>query len=369
MARSCVALQRRLAPWSFASSPSPPAFACFSSSHSPVDVRASGAASAVFGQQAPPPPLRRPLLAQQERPWGRRWPLGTDLSSPAAAARRGFYRNTHRPGRFVSLDGLPARASFVVTSLDDVGRFPVAAPETSVEASLPHQRELTMRARGSLFFWLQRPRTALIVKKSFSPETAEMARSVVEYLRDRHGIRALIDAKDAKELPDLESFEPAHLGRLNTVVDFVVSLGGDGTLLHVSSLFQGHTPPVVGFSMGTLGFLVPFRPEEYREALDSVVQGGFRFMKRMRLECQLYDFSSERGKFRVNSPSIHVLNEMTIHGETSRLSLIDCYVNDVLLARYQSDGIIASTSTGSTAYSLSCSGSLIHPGQIGRAHV
>lgn len=71
-------------------------------------------------------------------------------------------------------------------------------------------------------------------------------------------------------------------------IDFVITLGGDGTLLHTSTIFAQQTlPPVLSFHLGTLGFLIPFSIEDYKTAIQRVFDGNFLITKRMRLSCEV----------------------------------------------------------------------------------
>ncbi len=74
-------------------------------------------------------------------------------------------------------------------------------------------------------------------------------------------------------------------------VDFIMSLGGDGTLLHVAALFQGIMPPVLSFALGTLGFLTPFCFHSFEDTLHSVFDGDVSVNMRMRLQCEIKSVS------------------------------------------------------------------------------
>lgn len=105
-------------------------------------------------------------------------------------------------------------------------------------------------------------------------------------------------------------FLPFSSGPNSEKIDLVVTLGGDGTILHASSLFSvGAVPPVLSFSMGTLGFLLPFREpnfyvflncflmgnediDDFAKALDSVFKGSATILNRMRLSCTFFDYES-----------------------------------------------------------------------------
>jgi NADH kinase len=150
-------------------------------------------------------------------------------------------------------------------------------------------------------------------------------------------------------------------GTKSESIDLVVTLGGDGTILHASSLFSvGAVPPVLSFSMGTLGFLLPFHIDDFSKALASVFQGKATILNRMRLACTFYDKDSEKmGK---DTDDWQVMNEIALHrGASPHLNTIDIFVDGQHLTEAVSDGFIVSTPTGSTAYSLSAGGPIVHP--------
>ncbi|TGZ84462.1 ATP-NAD kinase [Ascodesmis nigricans] len=141
--------------------------------------------------------------------------------------------------------------------------------------------------------------------------------------------------------------------------DLVLTLGGDGTVLYTSWLFQRIVPPILSFSLGSLGFLTNFKFEKYHEILDSLLQDGMRVNMRMRFTCTVY--RQENGES-VEKDQFEVLNELVIdRGPSPYVSQLELYGDDELLTVVQADGCIFSTPTGSTAYSLSAGGSLVHP--------
>jgi NAD+ kinase len=169
--------------------------------------------------------------------------------------------------------------------------------------------------------------------------------------------------------------------------DLVVTLGGDGTVLYTSWLFQRIVPPVLAFSLGSLGFLTNFDFEQYKTQLNRVMgEQGMRVNLRMRFTCTIYRSgassvmasstasttslstaashheSNDLQSTKIEGETHEVLNELVIdRGPSSYVSSLDLYANDSLLTRISADGIILSTPTGSTAYSLSAGGSLVHP--------
>ncbi len=143
--------------------------------------------------------------------------------------------------------------------------------------------------------------------------------------------------------------------------DLVVTLGGDGTVLFTSWLFQRVVPPVLSFSLGSLGFLTKFEFERYREHLDRIMgSDGMRVNLKMRFTCTVYRDGADHEM--EESEQFEVLNELVIdRGPSPYVSNLELYGDNELLTVVQADGCIFSTPTGSTAYSLSAGGSLVHP--------
>lgn len=159
--------------------------------------------------------------------------------------------------------------------------------------------------------------------------------------------------------------------------DLVITLGGDGTVLFVSSIFQKHVPPILSFALGSLGFLTNFKFETFRESLPKVINQKVKTDLRLRLECKVYQRQEpiiqtennidgqivKRKIFKLKLfETYHILNEITIdRGPSPFLSNLELYGDDSLMTVAQADGLIIATPTGSTAYSLSAGGSLVYP--------
>ncbi|KAI0997260.1 NAD(+) kinase [Podosphaera aphanis] len=143
--------------------------------------------------------------------------------------------------------------------------------------------------------------------------------------------------------------------------DLVITLGGDGTVLFVSWLFQRVVPPILSFSLGSLGFLTNFEYDHFKSQLNRVMgDDGMRVSMRMRFTCTVYrKDSSEESKV---TEQYEVLNELVMdRGPSPYVSNLELFADDEPLTVIQADGCIFATPTGSTAYSLSAGGSLVHP--------
>lgn len=137
-------------------------------------------------------------------------------------------------------------------------------------------------------------------------------------------------------------------------VEFLFSLGGDGTMLDTISLVRDSGIPVVGINTGRLGFLASIPKEEIAFCLDQLVKGRYETDQR-----SLIRLETNRSLFgEVN----YALNEITIHKkDSSSMIIIHTYLNGEYLNSYWADGLIIATPTGSTGYSLSCGGPIIVP--------
>jgi len=135
--------------------------------------------------------------------------------------------------------------------------------------------------------------------------------------------------------------------------DYVISLGGDGTMLETLEYVRNSGIPVLGVNTGRLGFLAAVYKEDFEKAIQLLIKEKFTLDKRELIELDKTTCFNE-----VN----YALNEFTIHKkESSAMINIDTYVDDIFLNSYFADGLIVSTPTGSTAYSLSCGGPIMVP--------
>lgn len=137
-------------------------------------------------------------------------------------------------------------------------------------------------------------------------------------------------------------------------VDYLLSVGGDGTLLDTLALVQDSNIPVMGINTGRLGFLSSIGRDEIGRALDALEDGSYIVDKKdlLHLDCNKALFPSAN----------FALNEFTIHKvDTASMIVIHTFINGDFLNSYWADGLIVATPTGSTAYSLSCGGPVILP--------
>ena len=137
-------------------------------------------------------------------------------------------------------------------------------------------------------------------------------------------------------------------------VDFLFSLGGDGTLLEASMIIGASGIPIVGINLGRLGFLASIEKKYIAQTIDKLVNGEYSLEKR-----SLLHFKSNESQF---APFPYALNDMTlIKRDHSSMVVIHAAVNGEFLNSYWADGVILSTPTGSTGYNLSCGGPILMP--------
>jgi NAD+ kinase len=152
--------------------------------------------------------------------------------------------------------------------------------------------------------------------------------------------------------PDIESFRES--ADLDDSIEFLISLGGDGTLLDTVSLVRDKNIPVLGINFGRLGFLASIGKEELTTAVTALANRTFVVDKR-----SLIHLDANRPLF---GDVPYGLNEFAIHKtDTSPMIKIHTYLNGEFLNTYWADGLIVATPTGSTGYSLSCGGPVVFP--------
>lgn len=162
----------------------------------------------------------------------------------------------------------------------------------------------------------------------------------------------------------VDSSVAKHLGREDLAlpleqfpdhVDTVFVLGGDGTLLGVARQFAHSSLPILGINLGHLGFLSEAEPDDLPHAVDRILNGEYHVEQRMMLETELVRQNNILQRF-------ISLNDIGIaKGSFSRIIKCAVYVNDQYLTTFNGDGVIISTPTGSTAYSLSAGGPIVAP--------
>jgi len=137
--------------------------------------------------------------------------------------------------------------------------------------------------------------------------------------------------------------------------DFLFSIGGDGTLLKAVTFVRGSNIPIMGINTGRLGFISSISAGQIDDAVNDILKGNYAINERALLQLNTKNNLFKEKNF--------ALNEVAISKkDTSSMIRIDAYVDDEFLNTYWADGLVISTPTGSTGYSLSCGGPIIMPG-------
>jgi NAD+ kinase len=142
---------------------------------------------------------------------------------------------------------------------------------------------------------------------------------------------------------------------LKNKADFLLSIGGDGTLLKAVTYVRESEIPIMGINTGRLGFISSISADQIDDAITDILKGNYKINERTLLQ-----LSSDKNLFKEKN---FALNEVAVSKkDTSSMIRIDAYVDDEFLNTYWADGLVVSTPTGSTGYSLSCGGPIIMPG-------
>ncbi|KAF9788882.1 hypothetical protein SFRURICE_018458 [Spodoptera frugiperda] len=223
--------------------------------------------------------------------------------------------------------------------------------------------------------WYKPPLTVLVIKKVHDATILAPFVQLVHWLvHDKSMVvfveAAVLDDRLLAEYGDFTSVKErlmtfrASTDDLTDKIDFIICLGGDGTLLHASSLFQQSVPPVMAFHLGSLGFLTPFEFNNFQDQVMNVLEGHAALTLRSRLQCVVLRKSRDDkdGKEKKKPTTILVLNEVVVdRGPSPYLSNIDLFLDGKHITSVQGDGLIVSTPTGSTAYAVAAGASMIHP--------
>uniref|UniRef100_A0A3Q3X364 NAD(+) kinase n=1 Tax=Mola mola TaxID=94237 RepID=A0A3Q3X364_MOLML len=236
--------------------------------------------------------------------------------------------------------------------------------------------------------WNKPPKSVLVIKKIQDASLLEPFKELCIFLTEVKNMIVYVEKKVLEDpaISGDENFGAIaknfctfreDLDDISNRVDFIICLGGDGTLLYASSLFQESVPPVMAFHLGSLGFLTPFKFETYQSQVTQIIEGNAAIVLRSRLKVRVIKENWEK-KARVGDQGIiltngdiesswkvmqyQLLNEVVVdRGPSSYLSNVDLFLDGHLITTVQGDGVIVSTPTGSTAYAVAAGASMIHP--------
>ncbi len=182
-------------------------------------------------------------------------------------------------------------------------------------------------------------------------QAKEIVRSVSDLIM-RKGSHVLLDKITAELIGADEGYSRSEMSEK---CGFVIVVGGDGTLLSVARSIGSDFCPILGVNLGRLGFMTEVTTEELPYLINSIFEGQYRIQKRAML------FSRTVRRDREINVS-HVLNDVVINkGALARMIELELFINKKYVSDFRADGLIISTPTGSTAYSLAAGGPLLYP--------
>jgi NAD+ kinase len=189
-----------------------------------------------------------------------------------------------------------------------------------------------------------------IFAKVHDPRCQDVALQLIAWLRGR-GLVPLVEAHLARHI----DFREAVISDIPDKTDLVVVLGGDGTLISVARLIGDREVPILGVNLGSLGFLTEITLDELCSSVDRYLSGDYRISERMMLHVAVV-----RNGLVIEEK--RVLNDVVINkGALARIIDLETTINGNYLTTFKGDGMIVSTPTGSTGYSLSANGPILYP--------
>ncbi|KAG6010366.1 hypothetical protein E4U21_006930 [Claviceps maximensis] len=366
-----------------------------------------------------PPPRPASSSVSPPPPW----------SSPKSAFSPAPACSQQRRRRPLSTQHRPAPAAIAAADVHSASTLPARIVPRYLQSTKPGSSLLSLH-------WPSPPRNLLLVQKLYAPDVDDAVLVFAKYIRGEYpDVNLVVEPRIAAVLRDRLSF-PIYVtdGSMADKIDVIATFGGDGTVLRAASLFKlhGSVPPILSFSMGTLGFLGEWNFGEHKRAwremymsgsdvavaqtaavprnngrdgprlvhgagpLSSPRENGWerhrgkslgiqrasKVLLRNRLKADVVDrqgksishevsdtLASHDGQHgetssKVAPPpaSLRAINEISVHrGSHPHLAVIDIYQNGHFLTETTADGILISTPTGSTAYSLSAGGPIVHP--------
>ena len=190
-----------------------------------------------------------------------------------------------------------------------------------------------------------------LVAKYQEPKAAEMVRWLIPWLKNR-GKKVLVENGIVRGAAN-----SCTKKQMAAKADLIISLGGDGTLLNIAPLVERPDVPILGVNLGGLGFITEIAVDELEAVLSKTLDGDYEVENRMTLEVRV---NRKGAKLRI----FRILNDAVIaKGARSRIIDLETFVGGDYLCTYRADGLIISTPTGSTAYSMAAGGPILEPTQ------
>ncbi len=193
-------------------------------------------------------------------------------------------------------------------------------------------------------------KTIGLVINSYKEQIIQIGRQLVALLQQQQ-VSVIAIGKEAEALQLTPSVEEDFCQQ----AQIVLVIGGDGTMLRAARTVYGREIPLLGINQGYLGFLTEVEVENLSESLQQLLRGNYTIERRMMLSARVY-------RDDVCIADVNALNDMVVtKGALSRIIKMELYMGEQLVDRYHGDGLIFSSPTGSTGYSLSAGGPIVHP--------
>jgi len=191
---------------------------------------------------------------------------------------------------------------------------------------------------------------AIIIKRN-KPEGLDLARELIPWLSER-GVEAIFDKEVVETLDIKKGYSKTEI---HQVADLIIVLGGDGTLLSIARVAGKNSTPILGVNLGSLGFLTEMTVDELFPILERILEGKYDLEERMMLKASIFRQGEKITEY-------SALNDVVISkGSMARIIDLDTRIDDHFLTLYRVDGLIFSTPTGSTGYSLAAAGPIVYP--------
>lgn len=191
-----------------------------------------------------------------------------------------------------------------------------------------------------------------IIAKPIKEKLEPVLPSLLQWIKEK-GFYCCVDEKSG----ELFDFDVEHFPRheIPEKVDMIIVMGGDGTFLSVARLLDSSNIPLLGVNLGGLGFLTEISIPELYPSLEEILKDNYIINTRMMLDSYVYRDGKKLDEHTV-------LNDVVINkGAIARIIDMDVFINEQFVGQFKADGLIISTPTGSTAYSLAAGGPIVFP--------
>jgi NAD+ kinase len=201
---------------------------------------------------------------------------------------------------------------------------------------------------------MQQFSTIGIISRRDNQDITDSLQVLTNYLQQRPGTRVVVDEFVSGLLGE-HGFEVCPRERMGEYCQLVIVVGGDGSMLKAASILADQDLPVVGINRGRLGFLTDIIPEDIEQSLSEILAGQYKLESRFLMDVHI---PQANGPLLLGS----AMNDVVLHpGIAAQMIEFELYIDGQFVYNQASDGLIVATPTGSTAYSMSAGGPIMHP--------